>query len=285
MLVGLNDILNKAKENKCAIAGFNVFGYEDAASVVSAAESLNVPVILMTNSDAVKHMPISILGGILRKLAKESIVDVCVHLDHGKSFDEIMEALRAGYSSVMYDGSQLPLEDNIRETKKVVDIAKYFGVSVEGEIGSVGYSDPAIEAKARYTKPEEAKRFVEETGVDAVAVAIGTLHRMEAQEASIQFDLLKEIESLVDIPLVLHGSTGVKNGDLESLSQTGISKVNIGTALRMAFGHTMRQEFDLYPLEFDRLKLFKQPMVEVEKIAIKKMKILGANAYNKEASC
>lgn len=281
MLVTLKDILKDACHKSYAVAGFNVFGYEDAISVVHAAEKLALPVILMTNVDAVKHMPIEILGPMLVKIAEDSTTKVCVHLDHGKSFEIIMDALKAGYSSVMYDGSQLPLDDNIAETKRVVDIARFYKVSVEGEIGSVGYSDPSIESIASYTDPKEAKRFVDETGVDAVAVAIGTLHRMTAQEANIQFDLLKDIEALVDIPLVLHGSTGVKDEDLMKLSQTQISKVNIGTALRMTFGNTMRNELGENPLEFDRLNLFKKSMVEVEKVALEKMMILGGNEIAK----
>ena len=275
MLVTLKKILNTAKLKNYAIAGFNVFGYEDAISVVRAAEQLDMPVILMTNVDAIKHIPVDILGKMLVDIAHNASVEVCVHLDHGKSFEVVMSALKAGYSSVMYDGSQLPLDENIKKTKRVVDIAKYYNVSVEGEIGSVGYSDPTIKAKSLYTNPAEAKRFVEETGVDAVAVAIGTLHRMEAQEANIQFELLEEIEKIVDIPLVLHGSTGVRNEDLKTLARTNISKVNIGTALRMAFGHTMRNELIKNPQEFDRLNLFKKSMVEVEKVALEKMMILG----------
>lgn len=276
MLVTLNEILKEASNSDYAIAGFNVFGYEDAVMVVEAAEELNVPVILMTNRDAVVHMPIKILGSILTDLAREAKVPVCVHLDHGKSVEEAVEAIKAGFSSVMYDGSQLPLEENIRKTKEIADIAHHFGVSIEGEIGSVGYSDPSIKAKAMYTVPEEAKRFVEETGVDAVAVAIGTLHRMQAQEANIQYDRLEEIEKLVNVPLVIHGSTGVKDEDLSRMSKHRVGKVNIGTALRMTFGNTLRDEMNNKPKEFDRIKFFKRPMIEVKNKAKEKMIILGA---------
>ncbi len=276
MLVTLNEILKEASYNGYAIAGFNVFGYEDAIMVVEAAEELNTPVILMTNRDAVMHIPIKILGNILTEIAKSASVPVCVHLDHGKSVEEIVDAIKAGFSSVMYDGSQLPLEENIRNTKELADIAHYFDVSIEGEIGSVGYSDPSIKAKSIYTIPEEAKVFVEKTGIDAVAVAIGTLHRMQAQKADIQYERLREIEKLVSIPLVIHGSTGVKDEDLIKLSKYRVGKVNIGTALRMAFGNTMREEFRDNPKEFDRLKMFKKPMIEVKRVAKEKMIILGA---------
>lgn len=276
MLVTLNEILKDASDSDYAIAGFNVFGYEDAAMIIEAAEELDIPVILMTNRDAVIHMPIKILGNILTDLAREAKVPVCVHLDHGKSVEEAVFAIKAGFSSVMYDGSQLPLEENIKNTKEIAKIAHHFGVSIEGEIGSVGYSDPSIKAKSMYTVPEEAKRFVEETGVDAVAVAIGTLHRMQAQEANIQYERLAEIEKLVDIPLVIHGSTGVKDEDLNRLSKHRVGKVNIGTALRMAFGNTLRNEMNNKPEEFDRIKFFKRPMIEVKNKAKEKMIILGA---------
>lgn len=278
MLVTLKEILNEAANNNYAIAGFNVFGYEDATMVIEAAQELNTPVILMTNRDAVVHMPIKILGKVLTDLAAEATVPVCVHLDHGKSVDEVVEAIKAGFSSVMYDGSQLPLEENIRNTKKIAEIAHYFDVSIEGEIGSVGYSDPSINAKAMYTVPEEAKAFVQETGIDAVAVAIGTLHRMQAQEANIQYDRLKDIEKVVDIPLVIHGSTGVKDDDLIKLSKHRVGKVNIGTALRMAFGNTLRDEMNSKPEEFDRIKFFKKPMIELKNVAKEKMIILGAKS-------
>lgn len=221
-------------------------------------------------------MPIQILGNILTDLAKEAKVSVCIHLDHGKSVEEVVSAIKAGFSSVMYDGSQLPLEENIKITKEIAEIAHHFGVSIEGEIGSVGYSDPSIKAKAMYTVPEEAKRFVEETGIDAVAVAIGTLHRMQAQEANIQYDRLAEIEKIVNVPLVIHGSTGVKNEDLSRLAKSKVGKVNIGTALRMAFGNTLRDEMNNKPDEFDRIKFFKKPMIEVKNVAKEKMVILGA---------
>ena len=275
MLVTLKEILKEASNKEYAIPGFNVFGYEDAAMVIEAAQELNTPVVLMTNRDAIAHMPIKILGDILTGLAKEAKVPVVVHLDHGKSVEEVVSAIKAGFSSVMDDGSQLPLEENIRRTRKAAEISHYFGVSIEGEIGSVGYSDPNIEAKAIYTVPGEAKRFVEETGIDAVAVAIGTLHRMKAQKANIQYDRLREIEELVDTPLVIHGSTGVKDEDLTRLSRHRVGKVNIGTALRMAFGDTLRDEINSRPEEFDRIKFFKKPMIEVKNVAKEKIMTLG----------
>ena len=282
MLVSLNEILKDAADGDYAVAGFNVYGYEDAIMVVKAAEELNVPVVLMTNKDAVAHMPISILGKILVEISEKSTTKVCVHLDHAGSKDQIIDAIEAGFTGVMYDGSQLSIEENIKNTKEIVEIAHKKNVSVEGEIGSVGYSDPSLNAKAIFTEPEDAKRFVEETGLDAVAVAIGTLHRMEEQAANIQYDRLAEIEKVVNIPIVIHGSTGVKDEDLRKFAKSRVGKVNIGTALRMAFGKTMRDETINNTEEFDRIKLFKEPMEQVRKVALEKMTILGAGNNNKK---
>jgi len=275
MLVNLNQVLNGIAQKKCAIPGFNVFGYEDATAVVRAAEELNAPVILMTNKVALDYMPISYLGKLLCAIAEDAKVPICVHLDHATNYEVVAQAIMAGFTSVMYDGSQLPLEENIKNTSEVVKLANACGVSVEAEIGAVGYNDPNMKVKAVYTEPEEAKIFAEKTGVDALAVAVGTLHRMETQEAVIQFDRLEAIQNQVSIPLVIHGSTGVTDEDLRKLITYRVAKVNIGTALRMAFGKSLREEMNNNPKEFDRIKLFKTPMVKVQEEAKKKMEILG----------
>jgi fructose-bisphosphate aldolase class II len=157
----------------------------------------------------------------------------------------------------------------------VVKLAHACGVSVEAEIGSVGYTDAKMRAKAIYTDPSEAKIFAEQTGVDALAVAVGTLHRMQSQGANIQFDRLAAIREVVAVPLVIHGSTGVTDDDLARLAGYGVGKVNIGTALRMTFGRTIRQVMSDNPQEFDRIKMFKKPMQAVEAQAKNKFRILG----------
>lgn len=275
MLVNFKTMLDEAAEKQYAIAGFNVFGYEDAAGVVKAAEELNTPVILMTNKVAVDHMPVEILGTILCKIAEQAKVPVSVHLDHAKDHGLVARAIKAGFSSVMYDGSQLPLNENIRNTVEVVKFAHACGVSVEAEIGSVGYSDQPDQNLAVYTEASEAKIFSEETGVDALAVAIGTVHRMQVQEAKLQFDRLEEIQTIVKTPLVIHGASGIKNEDLSRLATYRVAKINLGTTLRMAFGNSLRQEMMDQPQEFDRIKLFKNPMIKVQEEAKNKMILLG----------
>lgn len=275
MLVSLKEILHGIAETSCAVPGFNVFGYEDAAAVIQAAEELGAPVILMTNKNAIEHMPVEYLGNLLSRMAKDAAVPVCVHLDHAKDYALVERAINSGFSGVMYDGSQLSLEENIENTRQVIKLAHEAGVSVEAEIGSVGYSDPSIQAKAIYTDPEEARKFAEKTGVDALAVAVGTVHRMQIQAANIQYDRLEAIQRVVGIPLVIHGSTGVTDEDLAKLATYRVGKVNIGTALRMAFGNTLREEMAAHPNEFDRITLFKKPMEAVKEEAKNKLRILG----------
>ncbi|GAB6137246.1 class II fructose-bisphosphate aldolase [Halanaerobaculum tunisiense] len=274
MLVNLVEMVNQAANNDYAIAGFNVYGYEDATAVIKAAEEMDAPVILMANKDAVEHMPVEVLADILCNLAKEAKVPVCVKLDHAKDYSLVVRAIKSGFTSVMYDGSQLPLEENIAKTQEVVKLAHSVGVAVEAEIGSVGYNDSSIEAKEIYTDPEEAQLFAEKTNVDALAVAVGTLHRMKKQGAKIQYDRLEKIEKMVDIPLVIHGSSGVTDQDLSKLATTQVGKVNIGTALRMAFGKTLKEEIEENPEEFDRIKLFKKPMQAVTEVTKEKLDIL-----------
>src|SRR5690625_13123 len=266
-------------EKSYAVPAFNVFGYEDAKAVIDAAEELEAPVILATNKVAISHMPMPILGNMLSKLAENATVPVVVHLDHGSDYDTVVSALKSGYSSVMYDGSQLPLEENIQTTKEIVKVSHAFGIPVEAEIGSVGYTDPNMGMKATLTDPAEAEEFAERTGVDALAVAVGTLHRMEEQTANLRFDLIEEIEKLVHVPLVMHGSTGIPDDDLEKITQTKFGKVNIGTAIRMAFGNTLRTKMEEQPHEFDRIALFKDPMTMVKEVAMDKIKLLYADEY------
>lgn len=274
MLANLREVLNQVKNKNRAVAGFNVFGYEDASAVIKAAEALNAPVILMTNKVAAAHMPIEYYGVLFLAMAKDAKVPVCIHLDHATDIELIKRAIDSGFTSVMYDGSQLPLEENIKNTKEVIALAHAKNVSVEAEIGAVGYS--GVEGyKEAYTEPEEAKYFADATGVDALAVAVGTLHRMQKQEANLQFHRLEAIQSLTDVPLVIHGSTGIKDEDLKKLITYNVGKVNIGTALRMAFGNTLREEMEKNPKEFDRIALFKKPMEKVEEEAKNKIQLLG----------
>lgn len=273
MLANMNQIFD-FWGSKGAVAGFNVFGYEDAVAVVRAAERLNAPVMLMTNRDCVRHMPLRFLAPLLLTVAKESKVPVAVHLDHSASVDTAVTAIELGFNSVMFDGSQLPVEENIRETARLIEFAHSRNVSVEAEIGSVGYDDGAIQAVARLTTPEDVSTFMAGAPVDALAVAVGTVHRMVTQTANIDFDLLSKLSEKTDVPLVIHGSSGVPDDQLRKLALAGAKKINIGTNLRLAFGNTLRSQMEADPKVFDRLVLFKGCMQAVEEAALHKMELL-----------
>lgn len=275
MLYNLKDILQIGNEKGYAIAAFNVYGFEDAVAVVKAAEELKKPVILMANRDAIEHMTAEFIGEIMIKLGEKAKVPVCVHLDHATSIESIKDAIDVGFTSVMFDGSQLPFDENVAITKEVVAMAHPKNISVEAEIGAVGYSDPTIDFTPQYTEPEQAKEFAELTNVDALAVAVGTVHRMVTQNACLQFERLKKIKELVRTPLVIHGSTGVADEDLVKLVKCGVRKVNLGTTLRLAFGNTLKEQFEQNPKEFDRIKLFKKCMVAVKETAKQKIKLLS----------
>ena len=271
MRINLNEMFKR--HTGYAIAGFNVFDYNDASAVIAAAEEMNLPVILMVNRGAAEHMPIKYMGPMLAAMADDARVDVCVHLDHAIDIERIREAVESGFSSVMYDGSQLSFEENVKNTCEVIAIAHPKGISVEAEIGSVGYSDMAS-AVERYTEPEEAKAFYEATGVDALAISVGTIHRLADRKIDVQFDRLARIRAAVDVPLVIHGATSVRDEELRRLSEEGVRKINLGTCLRVAFGNGLRREFENRPEEFDRIKLMEKPIIETKEAALGKLRLI-----------
>lgn len=237
MLVSLTEILKETREKKYAVGAFNATDYLLAEAVIKAAEEDNVPVIMMvpTPTFRVKQAP-NLLPFILDRARKAS-VPVCMHLDHGKEFEIVMQAIHNGCSSVMYDGSQLPIEENIANTKEIVKIAHACGVSVEAEIGHVpGSKNAPVVGKpdeSLYTKPEDAVRFVEETGVDALAISIGTVHGKFVGEPKLDFERLDTIRKMVSVPLVLHGGSGLSEEDFHKCIEKGISKINFFTGLAM----------------------------------------------------
>lgn len=275
MLVTLKEITRDAMNSDYIVPAFNVYGFEDAKAVIQAAEELKKPVILATNRDAIGYMGIKNLAVLLINMAHESSEKICIHLDHGKKKEEIVAALEAGYPSVMFDGSSLEFDENLKITKEIVEIAKRYGASVEAEIGSVGYSDQGIDGEL--TDIDEAKRFQKESGVDLLAVSVGTLHRMTNRDAKINYERLSEIKKIVDIPLVIHGSTGLSDYHLAKLKnkEFKIGKINIGTALRMEFTSSLKKELIDNEKEMDRTKYFKKPMDDIKSLVIEKFKILG----------
>ena len=269
----LKDVLQPAIAGHYAVAGLVVLGWEDAEAFVAAAEDAQLPLILQAGPGCRKHTPVPVLGRMFRHLADHANVPVVCHIDHALHYDECAEAVDHGFTSLMIDGSALPLEDNIALTKKVVALARRHGLSVEGEVGAVGY---AGRGGSTVTSPEEAQRFECETGIDALAISVGNVHLQTSHAAVIDRDLLRRIEAVTTIPLVLHGGSGILPDERRRLAQdTRVKKFNIGTELRQEFGRSLRAHLDAHPAEFDRLKILSGTIEPMRKLAAKIIRDLG----------
>lgn len=231
MLVNMRDLLKDAQDGNYAVGSFSVANMEMVLGVLQAAEELNAPVILQIAEVRLKQSPLELIGPLMVAAAENAKTPVAVHFDHGKTEEKISQALELGFTSVMFDGSHLPLEENIAETKRIIEIASEYDAAVEAEIGCVGGSEDGSEDIAiNCTKPEDAVRFESETGVDALAIAIGNAHGNYKSTPKLRFDILEECAKRVETPLVLHGGTGISPEDFVKCSKTGIKKINIATA-------------------------------------------------------
>ena len=263
----LSDVLQKAKEENYAVAGLVVLGWEDARCYTEAAEELNLPVILQAGPGCRANTPVPILGGMFRYLAEQSNSPVVCHLDHGYTKDECVEGLDSGFTSVMFDGSKLSLEENIEKTHEIAELAHSYKASVEGEIGFVGYSEGA---ESLSTNPSEAKIFAEKTNCDAMAISAGNVHLQTNKSSSINMEVIKNIENLTDTPLVLHGSSGIDYSLRRKIATTtNVCKFNIGTELRKTFGDTLREEIESNPTIYDRIQLIKSTLPKLKEASKK----------------
>lgn len=231
MLVNMRDLLKDAQNGNYAVGSFSVANMEMVLGVLKAAEELNAPVILQIAEVRLKQSPLELIGPLMVAAAENAKTPVAVHFDHGKTEEKIGLALELGFTSVMFDGSHLPLDENIAQTKRIMEMAQEYDAAVEAEIGCVGGSEDGSEDIAiNCTKPDDAVRFVKETGVDALAIAIGNAHGNYKSTPKLRFDILEKCAELVDTPLVLHGGTGISPEDFVKCSKTGIKKINIATA-------------------------------------------------------
>ncbi|MBP8599455.1 MAG: class II aldolase [Selenomonas sp.] len=229
-LVKLTDLLTQA-DDTYAVGAFNVSDMEMAMGAVRAAEEMKAPMILQVAEGRLRYSPLELLGPVMMAAARHCQMPTAVHLDHGATIETIRLALRLGFTSVMFDGSKYPLEENIARTREVVALAREYGADVEAEIGRVGGAEGDYKSvDVLVTSVEEAKHFAEETGVDALAVAIGTAHGNYRTQPELRIDRLKEIAAVVSCPLVLHGGTGLTEQDFHDCLQNGIQKINIATA-------------------------------------------------------
>ncbi|EAC5776753.1 ketose-bisphosphate aldolase [Listeria monocytogenes] len=245
MLVNMKQLLEVAKENKFAVGAFNVADSNFLRVVVEEAEKNNAPAIIAVHPTELDFTKDDFFQYVLARI-KNSPVPFVLHLDHGDNMGDVMRAVRCGFSSVMIDGSLLPFEENIRVTKEVVDVCHKLGVSVEGELGTIGKTGNSIEggvSEIIYTKPEEAEEYISRTGVDTLAVAIGTAHGIypKDKEPKLRLDILKEIKALVNIPLVLHGGSANPDAEIAAAVEIGIQKVNISSDYKYAFYKKCRE--------------------------------------------
>jgi fructose-bisphosphate aldolase class II len=227
----MKDILQKAQQNHYGVGSFSVVSMEMVMGTIRAAEETNSPVILQVAEVRLKHAPLHLIGPVMIAAAKAAKIPVAVHLDHGLTIATIEQALDIGFTSVMFDGSHLSLQENIDRTLKIVELAKSYGASVEAEIGQVGGSeDSSQEIEMMITSVEDAKKFFEATQVDALAVAIGNAHGLYKDKPQLQFKRLQDISKNVSVPLVLHGGSGITRADFRKCVHYGIKKINVQTA-------------------------------------------------------
>lgn len=230
-LVKMKDLLRRAEEKNIGCGAFSVGNMEMVRGAIRAAEELDTPIILQIAEVRLKNSPLHLMGPMMVQAAKEAKVDVAVHLDHGLTFETVDKALELGFTSVMLDASTLPFEENIARVKAVVEKARKYGATVEAELGLVGGSeDGSCDHGIRCTDPDDAVVYARETGIDALAVAIGNAHGNYPVAPTLAFDVLEKIHERVDIPLVLHGGSGITDKDFQRAISLGIRKVNIATA-------------------------------------------------------
>ena len=230
-LVKMKDLLRRAEEKNIGCGAFSVGNMEMVRGAIRAAEELDTPIILQIAEVRLKNSPLHLMGPMMVQAAKEAKVDVAVHLDHGLTFETVDKALELGFTSVMLDASTLPFEENIARVKAVVEKARKYGATVEAELGLVGGSeDGSCDHGSRCTDPDDAVVYARETGIDALAVAIGNAHGNYPVAPTLAFDVLEKIHEKVDIPLVLHGGSGITDKDFQRAISLGIRKVNIATA-------------------------------------------------------
>ncbi len=282
MLVNLNDVLRPAKQNKYAVGLFNAVSIELARGIISAAECTRSPVIVGTAEIFFPYCPLEVVSYYLLPMAKNANVPVVVHLDHGLTFEACEKALRLGFSSVMYDCSTDTYEENVRKVREMADLAHSFGASIEGELGHVGDNEGSAEGSSHiedpskyFTDPKLAKDFVDRTKVDALAIAVGNAHGAYKLPPKLDFERIRTIAKTVDVPLVLHGGSGLTDGDFRQAIKEGISKVNIFTDINVA---AVEAEFKKFSsMEKGILDLIPAAVEAVKQESEKKMKLFSSD--------
>lgn len=270
-------MLRKAQEQGFAVGAFNVENMEMAQAIISAAEELGAPVILQTTPSTVRYAGTGMYAAMVAALAQEATVPVAMHLDHGDSFALCAQALRSGYTSVMIDGSKLPLEENIALTYKVSEMCAAVGVPVEGEIGRVGGKEDDLESDGGYTIPEEAVRFEKESGLFSMAVGVGTAHGFYKEKPQLNKELITTLRGMLQAPMVLHGASGLSDEDVKDCIRRGICKVNFATELRAAYTEGVKAVLAENPKTFDPKAYGKEARQRVKALVMERMLVCGCD--------
>jgi len=279
-LVTTKELLEKAMREKYAVGAFNANNIEMVQAIIEAAEEENAPVILQASQGAIKYAGLENVVAIVKNAAAMAKVPIALHLDHGTDYEQNVKCLRMGFTSLMFDGSKLPYEENVSITRKVVEMGHAVGVSVEGEIGKIAGTEDHItvsEVEASMTEPEEALRFVQDTGVDSLAVAVGSVHRMKKKEAKLDHERIGKIAESVKIPLVLHGSSGVMDDEMKKGIKEGLCKINVATQLNMAFVEGMRKALKEKPEEVDPRKILRVSKELLKKVVKDRIRVFGCS--------
>lgn len=278
------ELEERSRAEKFGLGAFNTNNLEITKAIARALKEENSPAIIAITPSALKYAGPKYISSIVRIAAEEGL-EVAMHLDHGTTFEDVLVALRNGFSSVMIDGSKLPFEENIALTKKVVEIARPLGISVEAELGRIFGAEEQIvvtEREASFTDPKQAKEFIEKTEIDSLAVSIGNAHGFYKGKPELDFDRLKEIEENTDCLLVLHGASGIPDGDIRKAIGLGVTKINIDTEIRDAFRRGVAEFIQQNPQVIDPRKILKPAIDEMTEVVRRKVKLFGSSGKAKK---
>jgi len=279
VLVSGTELFAAAKKGGYAVGAFNLNNMEILQAIIEAAEEVKSPVFIQASQGALKYAGIEYIAGLAKTAAKKAKIPIALNLDHGTSFEQAAQCVYHGFSALMIDGSRLPFEENIAITQKVVEIARPNNISVEAELGKIGGTEDDItvaEHEATYTDPDEAKEFVDRTNVDALAVAIGTAHGVYKGEPKLDLERLAAINEALDLPLVMHGASGVPDDAIRKSIPLGICKINIDTELRQAFSEAIHKVLAENPAEIDPRKILGPAREAMKEVAKTKMRLFGS---------
>lgn len=280
-LVNLKEILAGTRKGKYAVGSFNFNGFEDVKGMIRGGVETNAPVIVMSSPATTKYLGLNAVCGMVKGLAEDAGIPVALHLDHCTDEDFIRECVKAGFTSVMIDASTKPYQENIEASRRIAEFAHSYGCSVEAELGVIGgHEEGAATGEVLYTNPDDVPEFVEKTGVDALAVAVGTVHGFYKSAPKIDFDRITTICELTETPIVLHGGTGVPVEDFKRAIACGISKINVGTELKYAFSDSLKKAVAEKSGEIDPRKLMAVVTDDCAKIVREKIDVFGSGGHS-----